>query len=83
MFYRGRRSPSLREIIREIIAKTSNLKNAQNFLVELERLFLKSFEGSQMQFQRLVMLQLILIKPSSRISPEFSTLQNKQAFACS
>ena len=57
MFYSGRRSPILREIIRQIIAKTSNLKNAQNFLVELEQLFLKSFEGSQMQFQRLVMLR--------------------------
>ena len=31
--------------------------NVQNFLVELEPLYLKSFQGSQKQFQRLVMLR--------------------------
>ena len=44
-------------ILRQIISKTSNFKERANFLVELEPLFLESFQGAQMQFQRLVMLR--------------------------
>ena len=51
-------------ILREIISKTSNYKEHANFLVELEPLFLESFQGARTQFQRLVMLRMDVHVPA-------------------
>ena len=50
------------------------LKNALNFLVELKPLFLKSFQGSQRQFQSKI---LVMLQTDMYVTTDLYQAQNK------